>query len=46
LSSAVAMKVSCDLQLMLMASSLFRLLGVEVEKVSNTFSSASVIAKT
>lgn len=30
LSSAVAMKVNCDLQLTLMASSLYRLLGVEI----------------
>lgn len=30
LSSAVAMKVTCDLQLTLMASSLYRLLGVQV----------------
>jgi len=30
LSSAVAMKVNCDLQLTLMASSLYRLLGMEV----------------
>jgi hypothetical protein len=30
LSSAVAMKVSCDLQLTLMASSLYRLLGAKV----------------
>ncbi len=30
LSSAVAMKVICDLQLTLMASSLYRLLGVQV----------------
>ena len=29
LSSAVAMKVNCDLQLTLMASSLYRLLGTE-----------------
>ena len=32
LSSAVAMKVNCDLQLTLMASSLYRLLGAEVGK--------------
>jgi len=30
LSSAVAMKVNCDLQLTLMASSLYRLLGVRI----------------
>jgi hypothetical protein len=30
LSSAVAMKVNCDLQLTLMASSLYRLLGAKV----------------
>jgi hypothetical protein len=30
LSSAVAMKVNCDLQLTLMASSLYRLLGMEI----------------
>jgi hypothetical protein len=30
LSSAVAMKVTCDLQLTLMASSLYRLLGVQI----------------
>src|SRR4051812_49584891 len=30
LSSAVAMKVSCDLQLTLMASSLYRLLAVRI----------------
>lgn len=30
LSSAVAMKVSCDLQLTLMASSLYRLLGAQI----------------
>jgi len=30
LSSAVAMKVNCDLQLTLMASSLYRLLGLEI----------------
>ena len=30
LSSAVAMKVNCDLQLTLMASSLYRLLGVQI----------------
>ncbi|MDA0812696.1 MAG: transposase [Verrucomicrobia bacterium] len=32
LSSAVAMKVNCDLQLTLMASSLYRLLGAEIGK--------------
>ena len=32
LSSAVAMKVNCDLQLTLMASSLYRLLGTELGK--------------
>ena len=37
LSSAVAMKVSCDLQLTLMASSLYRLLG---EKVGNGYATA------
>jgi len=37
LSSAVAMKVSCDLQLTLMASSLYRLLGA---KVGNGYASA------
>ena len=30
LSSAVAMKVNCDLQLTLMASSLYRLLGAQI----------------
>jgi hypothetical protein len=30
LSSAVAMKITCDLQLTLMASSLYRLLGAQV----------------
>jgi hypothetical protein len=30
LSSAVAMKVNCDLQLTLMASSLYRLLGCQI----------------
>jgi hypothetical protein len=30
LSSAIAMKVNCDLQLTLMASSLYRLLGTEI----------------
>ena len=30
LSSAVAMKITCDLQLTLMASSLYRLLGTQV----------------
>ena len=37
LSSAVAMKVSCDLQLTLMASSLYRLLG---EQVGNGYTTA------
>lgn len=37
LSSAVAMKVNCDLQLTLMASSLYRLLGTELGK---TYASA------
>jgi hypothetical protein len=37
LSSAVALKVSCDLQLTLMASSLYRLLG---EKVGNGYATA------
>jgi hypothetical protein len=37
LSSAVAMKVSCDLQLTLMASSLYRLLG---EKLGNGYATA------
>jgi len=37
LSSAVAMKVSCDLQLTLMASSLYRLLGA---KVGNGYANA------
>ena len=37
LSSAVAMKVSCDLQLTLMASSLYRLLG---ERLGNGYASA------
>lgn len=37
LSSAVAMKVSCDLQLTLMASSLYRLLG---EQLGNGYASA------
>jgi hypothetical protein len=37
LSSAVAMKVSCDLQLTLMASSLYRLLG---EKIGNGYATA------
>lgn len=32
LSSAVAMKVTCDLQLTLMASSLYRLLGVQIAR--------------
>ena len=35
LSSAVAMKVNCDLQLTLMASSLYRLLGTELGKYTN-----------
>jgi hypothetical protein len=30
LSSAVAMKITCDLQLTLMASSLYRLLGAQI----------------
>jgi len=37
LSSAVAMKVSCDLQLTLMASSLYRLLG---ERLANGYATA------
>lgn len=37
LSSAVAMKVSCDLQLTLIASSLYRLLG---ERLGNGYASA------
>jgi hypothetical protein len=37
LSSAVAMKVSCDLQLALMASSLYRLLG---EQIGNGYATA------
>jgi hypothetical protein len=37
LSSAVAMKVSCDLQLTLMASSLYRLLG---ERLGNGYATA------
>ena len=37
LSAAVAMKVSCDLQLTLMASSLYRLLG---EKIGNGYATA------
>ena len=37
LSSAVAMKVSCDLQLTLMASSLYRLLG---EQIGNGYAAA------
>ena len=37
LSSAVAMKVSCDLQLTLMASSLYRLLA---EKIGNGYATA------
>jgi hypothetical protein len=37
LSSAVAMKVSCDLQLTLMASSLYRLLG---ERIGNGYATA------
>ena len=37
LSSAVAMKVSCDLQLTLMASSLYRLLG---EQIGNGYTTA------
>ncbi len=37
LSSAVAMKVSCDLQLTLMASSLYRLLG---EQIGNGYATA------
>jgi hypothetical protein len=32
LSSAVAMKITCDLQLTLMASSLYRLLGAQVSR--------------
>jgi len=32
LSSAVAMKINCDLQLTLMASSLYRLLGLRIGK--------------
>jgi hypothetical protein len=39
LSSAVAMKVSCDLQLTLMASSLYRLLG---ERIGNGYATAKV----
>jgi len=39
LSSAVAMKVNCDLQLTLMASSLYRLLGMEVGQGYQTASS-------
>lgn len=37
LSSAVALKVNCDLQLTLMASSLYRLLG---SRVSNGYTTA------
>jgi hypothetical protein len=37
LSSAVAMKVSCDLQVTLMASSLYRLLG---ERIGNGYATA------
>jgi hypothetical protein len=37
LSSAVAMKVDCDLQLTLMASSLYRLLG---ERIGNGYATA------
>lgn len=37
LSSAVAMKVNCDLQLTLMASSLYKLLGV---KIGNGYATA------
>jgi hypothetical protein len=37
LSSAVAMKVSCDLQLTLMASNLYRLLG---EQIGNGYATA------
>jgi len=39
LSSAVAMKVNCDLQLTLMASSLYRLLGTEIGRGYHTASS-------
>jgi hypothetical protein len=37
LSSAVAMKVNCDLQLTLMASSLYRMLG---QQIGNGYASA------
>jgi hypothetical protein len=39
LSSAVAMKVNCDLQLTLMASSLYRLLGTEIGRGYQTATS-------
>jgi len=39
LSSAVAMKVNCDLQLTLMASSLYRLLGTEIGQGYHTATS-------
>lgn len=42
LSSLVAMKVDCDLQLTLMASSLYRLLGAEVGEGSETAQSSHI----
>jgi hypothetical protein len=42
LSSAVAMKVNCDVQLTLMASSLFRLLGQSVENGYETAKSRHI----
>ena len=42
LSSAVAMKVNCDLQLTLMASSLYRLLGTEIGQGYQTATSRHV----
>jgi hypothetical protein len=42
LSSAVAMKVNCDVQLTLMASSLYRLLGTQVENGYETAKSSHI----
>lgn len=42
LSSSVAMKVDCDLQLTLMASSLYRLLGAQVGEGYNTAQSSHI----
>lgn len=42
LSSAVAMKVDCDLQLTLMASSLYRLLGVNIGREYRTATSRRI----